>query len=168
MRKPRGLCRKGRYDCMRLQQEQGTAKNGLVLIKSKISAPHVAWRVLKILLFLIVSHVIALVLFLIPLIGLIPSIAVFLVSWVLILLWVVLLLIYCFGHTVITTDGIYGRDKRNKPFDLPFDCIQKFERSGTKIIIEADIINKHGDVRRMEYVIPMINSVEFEEQYKNR
>ncbi len=171
---------------MELQHEQGTAKSGIVLIKSKISALHVAWRVLKILLFLAVSNALGFVFFVIPLIDLIPNVdfhwvtkgveiflvsfgtAVFLVSWGLVLFWIVILLMYCFGHTVITTDGIYGRDKYNKPFDLPFDRIQKFERDGTRIIMEADVITKHGDVKRMEYVIPMINSVEFEQAYLNR
>ena len=153
---------------MRAQENQRTAKNGQVKLVSKISLAHVLGRILIILLFLLAFHILSFLLFLIPLIGLIPGLLIGLIGWLVMLYLIISLLIYCFSHTVITTDGIYGRDKRNKAFDLPFDCIQKFERSGTKIIIEADVINKHGDVRRMEYVIPMINSVEFEEQYKNR
>ena len=149
-------------------KEQRTAKNGQIKLISKISVTHILWRVLKIVLFFIIAHIIGFVVFLVPIIGLIPSFLIGLCAWILSLFWLVMLLIYCFSHTVITSDGIYGRDKRNRSFDVCFDQIQKFERNGTKIIIGADESTRDGNVRRRKHVIPMINSIEFEETYNNR
>ena len=149
-------------------KDQRTAKYGEIKLRSKISATHILWRILKIILFVIVTHVIAFVVFLVPLIGLIPSFLILLCSWLCTVLMIASLVIYCFSHTVITSDGIYGRDKRNCSFDVCFDQIQQFERSGTKIIIGSDEITRKGDVKRRLHVIPMINSIEFEEQYNNR
>lgn len=148
--------------------DQRTAKHGEVKIRSKISATHVLWRLLKILLLLIIAHLIGFLVFLIPLIGWIPSLMIGALAWLIALIWLVRLLIYCFSHTVITSDGIYGRDKQCRSFDVCFDQIQKFERNGTKIVIGSDELTKKGNVRRREHIIPMINSVEFEQEYLNR
>ncbi len=153
---------------MRAQENQRTAKNGQVKLVSKISLAHVLGRILIILLFLLAFHILSFLLFLIPLIGLIPSLLVGLIGWLVALYLVISLLIYCFSHTVITTDGIYGRDRNHRSFDVCFDQIQYFERSGTKIIFRSDELTGKGDVTRREHAIRMINSVEFEEQYKNR
>ena len=123
---------------------------------------------MKIALFLIIAHVIGFVAFLIPLIGWIFSIIIGAISWLIALPFLISLLIYCFSHTVITSDGIYGRDKLNRSFDVCFDQIQRFERNGTKIIIGSDELKKDGNIRQREHIIPMINSVEFEQAYLDR
>ena len=153
---------------MDTRHERRTAKNGEVKLRSKLSVTHILWRLLKIALLLIIAHVIGFVAFLIPLIGWIFSIIIGAIAWLIALPFLISLLIYCFSHTVITSDGIYGRDKLNRSFDVCFDQIQKFERNGTKIIIGADEPTRDGNVRRREHVIPMINSIEFEETYNNR
>ncbi|MBQ2806921.1 MAG: hypothetical protein IJF08_07715 [Clostridia bacterium] len=153
---------------MDTRHERRTAKNGEIRLRSKLSVTHILWRLLKIALFLIIAHVIGFVAFLIPLIGWIFSIIIGAISWLIALLMLISLLIYCFSHTVITSDGIYGRDKLNRSFDVCFDQIQRFERNGTKIIIGSDELKKDGDIRQRVHVIPMINSVEFEQAYLNR
>lgn len=153
---------------MDTRHERRTAKNGEVKLRSKLSVTHILWRLLKIALFLIIAHVIGFVAFLIPLIGWIFSIIIGAISWLIALPFLISLLIYCFSHTVITSDGIYGRDKLNRSFDVCFDQIQRFERNGTKIIIGSDELKKDGDIRQREHIIPMINSVEFEQAYLNR
>lgn len=153
---------------MDTRHERRTAKNGKVKIRSKISVTHILWRLLKIALFLIIAHVIGFVAFLIPLIGWIFSIIIGAIAWLIALPFLISLLIYCFSHTVITSDGIYGRDKLNRSFDVCFDQIQRFERNGTKIIISSDELKKDGNIRQREHIIPMINSVEFEQAYLDR
>ena len=153
---------------MDTRHERRTAKNGEVKLRSKLSVTHILWRLLKIALFLIIAHVIGFVAFLIPLIGWIFSIIIGAISWLIALPFLISLLIYCFSHTVITSDGIYGRDKLNRSFDVCFDQIQRFERNGTKIIIGSDELKKDGDIRQRVHIIPMINSVEFEQAYLNR
>lgn len=153
---------------MDTRHERRTAKNGEIKLRSKLSVTHILWRLLKIALFLIIAHVIGFVAFLIPLIGWIFSIIIGAISWLIALPFLISLLIYCFSHTVITSDGIYGRDKLNRSFDVCFDQIQRFERNGTKIIIGSDELKKDGDIRQREHIIPMINSVEFEQAYLNR
>ena len=153
---------------MDTRHERRTAKNGEVKLRSKLSVTHILWRLLKIALFLIIAHVIGFVAFLIPLIGWIFSIIIGAISWLIALPFLISLLIYCFSHTVITSDGIYGRDKLNRSFDVCFDQIQRFERNGTKIIIGSDELKKDGNIRQREHIIPMINSVEFEQAYLNR
>ena len=153
---------------MDTRHERRTAKNGEVKLRSKLSVTHILWRLLKIALFLIIAHVIGFVAFLIPLIGWIFSIIIGAISWLIALPFLISLLIYCFSHTVITSDGIYGRDKLNRSFDVCFDQIQRFERNGTKIIIGSDELKKDGNIRQREHIIPMINSVEFEQTYLNR
>ena len=153
---------------MDTRHERRTAKNGEVKLRSKLSVTHILWRLLKIALFLIIAHVIGFVAFLIPLIGWIFSIIIGAISWLIALPFLISLLIYCFSHTVITSDGIYGRDKLNRSFDVCFDQIQRFERNGTKIIIGSDELKKDGNIRQREHIIPMINSVEFEQAYLDR
>ena len=153
---------------MDTRHERRTAKNGKVKIRSKISVTHILWRLLKIALLLIIAHVIGFVAFLIPLIGWIFSIIIGAIAWLIALPFLISLLIYCFSHTVITSDGIYGRDKLNRSFDVCFDQIQRFERNGTKIIIGSDELKKDGNIRQREHIIPMINSVEFEQAYLDR
>lgn len=153
---------------MDTRHERRTAKNGKAKIRSKISVTHILWRLLKIALFLIIAHIIGFLAFWIPFIGWIFSIIIGVIAWLIALVMLISLFIYCFSHTVITTDGIYGRDKLNRSFDVCFDQIQKFERDGTKIIIGSDELKKDGNIRQREHIIPMINSVEFEQEYLNR
>ncbi len=153
---------------MNKQKGQTTARKGNVKLVSKISITHILGRLLKIVLVFLILHLIGLILFLIPLIGLLFSALIGLVCWIYTLDRLIGLVVYCFSRTVITSDGIYGRDKRCKGFDYRFDQIQKFERSGTKILICADVVTKKGQIKRKEHVIPMINSVEFEEAYNQR
>ena len=153
---------------MDTRHERRTAKNGEFKLRSKLSVTHILWRLLKIALLLIIAHIIGFVAFLIPLIGWIFSIIIGVIAWLIALVMLISLIVYCFSHTVITSDGIYGRDKLNRSFDVCFDQIQKFERNGTKIIIGSDELKKDGNIRQREHIIPMINSVEFEQAYLDR
>lgn len=141
-----------------------SAKKGDIKFRSRPSTKYVLGCFGKLLVFDVIGVVLALVLFLIPFAKLIIA-----VVWGVVNVYsIVVLILYACNDTVMTTNGLYGRDVTGLAFDIPFERIIKLTQKGHSVTIKANLTKKNGRIYRKELVLHIENAEEFVRAYEQR
>ncbi|MBQ7378099.1 MAG: hypothetical protein IJW70_00300 [Clostridia bacterium] len=143
------------------------AKKGTVFYISRVSV----WRIIKKIISIVIENVLgillATVLGLIPIVGGIIAIVIYVLLALSNLFGILDLILYCVTSTKITSTGICGFDENNIPFDLPAKWILGVSRTGRKVYIEGYVVKKNGKTRDCTIILRVAHAEEFVQAYRD-